>query len=139
MATIDIIDPLTGSKLHEIESHSAADVALRFLEGSKAQKSWGAMPPRERAKIAARIADAVVNNQEQLMDVLQRETGKSRAHAFEEVTGALGAITYYERSLQRQCVEAKSRLVSLSCSPLMLSQLLLGLLESSHPGTTHWP
>ncbi|HEY7854086.1 MAG TPA: succinic semialdehyde dehydrogenase [Aquiluna sp.] len=97
MATIDVIDPLTGSKLHEIESHSAADVALRFLEASKAQRSWGSTDPKTRAKIAGKIADALIARQEQLMDVLQRETGKSRAHAFEEVTGALGAISYYAK------------------------------------------
>ena len=97
MATIDVIDPLTGSKLHEIDSHSAADVALRFLEASKAQRSWGATEPKTRAKIAGKIADALIASQEQMMDVLQRETGKSRAHAFEEVTGALGAISYYAK------------------------------------------
>ncbi len=97
MANIDVIDPLTGSKLHEIESHSATDVALRFLEASKAQKFWGATHARKRAKIASQIAAAVATQQEQLMDVLQRETGKSRAHAFEEVTGALSAITYYAK------------------------------------------
>jgi succinate-semialdehyde dehydrogenase/glutarate-semialdehyde dehydrogenase len=32
-----------------------------------------------------------------LMDVLQKETGKSRMHAFEEVTGALAAISYYAK------------------------------------------
>ena len=41
MTTIDVIDPLTGDKLHEIDAHSASDVALRFLEASKAQKAWG--------------------------------------------------------------------------------------------------
>ena len=30
MATINVVDPLTGNTLHEIESHSATDVALRF-------------------------------------------------------------------------------------------------------------
>lgn len=117
MATIDVIDPLTGSKLHEIESHSASDVALRFLEASKAQKVWGATPARERAKIASRIAAAVATQQEQLMDVLQRETGKSRAHAFEEVTGALSAITYYAKITPRAMRRAKVK----AGVPFMLS------------------
>ena len=110
MTTIDVIDPLTGDKLHEIDAHSASDVAVRFLEASQAQRAWGSMAPRERARIASRISDAVAANQEQLMDVLQRETGKSRAHAFEEVTGALGAIAYYAkitpRAMRRTKVKA---------------------------------
>ncbi len=110
MATIDVIDPLTGSKLHEIESHSATDVALRFLEASKAQVGWGKASPKERARIASRIADELIQKQEELMDILQRETGKSRAHAFEEVTGALGAIAYYAKitpkTMRRKKVKA---------------------------------
>ena len=110
MATIDVIDPLTGSKLHEIASHSASDVALRFLEAKKAQVSWGRTPAKDRAKIASRIADALISGQEEIMDVLQRETGKSRAHAFEEVTGALGAISYYAKitpkAMKRKKVKA---------------------------------
>jgi succinate-semialdehyde dehydrogenase / glutarate-semialdehyde dehydrogenase len=110
MATIDVIDPLTGSKLHEIESHSAADVALRFLEAKKAQALWGKTPAKSRAKIASQISKSLIAKQEELMDVLQRETGKSRAHAFEEVTGALGAISYYAKitpkAMKRKSVKA---------------------------------
>jgi succinate-semialdehyde dehydrogenase / glutarate-semialdehyde dehydrogenase len=110
MANIDVIDPLTGSKLHEIESHSAADVALRFLDASKSQPSWASTPPKTRAKIAGKIAGALIERQEELMDLLQRETGKSRAHAFEEVTGALGAIAYYAKvtpkTMRRKKVKA---------------------------------
>ena len=97
MQTISVIDPLTGNQLHEIESHSAQDVSLRFFEARKAQAAWSATPATKRAKIASSIADAISTRQEELMDVLQRETGKSRAHAFEEVTGALGAISYYAK------------------------------------------
>lgn len=110
MATIDVIDPLTGSKLHEIQSHSASDVALRFLEAKKAQALWGKTPAKSRAKIARQIAKNLIAKQEVLMDVLQRETGKSRAHAFEEVTGAVGAISYYAKitpkAMKRKKVKA---------------------------------
>jgi succinate-semialdehyde dehydrogenase / glutarate-semialdehyde dehydrogenase len=110
MATIDVIDPLTGSKLHEIQSHSASDVALRFLEAKKAQALWGKTPAKSRARIATQISKSLIAKQEVLMDVLQRETGKSRAHAFEEVTGALGAISYYAkitpRAMKRKKVKA---------------------------------
>lgn len=97
METISVIDPLTGNVLHDIESHSAKDVALRFHDAKKAQPSWGSTPPSQRAKIAGRIADALIARQDEMMDILQKETGKSRAHAFEEVTGALGAISYYAK------------------------------------------
>ena len=97
MQTISVIDPLTGNVLHDIESHTAQDVALFFHDARGAQPSWGAVSAKERAKIAGRIADALIARQSEMMDILQKETGKSRAHAFEEITGALGAISYYAK------------------------------------------
>lgn len=110
METISVTNPVTGEKLHEIDSHSAKDVALRFLEARTAARSWGQVDPKRRSKIAGAIADALLARQDELMDLLQLETGKSRAHAFEEVTGALGAITYYAKispkALRRKKVKA---------------------------------
>jgi succinate-semialdehyde dehydrogenase / glutarate-semialdehyde dehydrogenase len=110
METISVMSPVTGEKLHEIASHSAKDVALKFLEAKSAQLDWALVTPRGRAKIGRAIADALISSREQLMDVLQQETGKSRAHAFEEVTGALSAITYYAKispkALKRKKVRA---------------------------------
>jgi succinate-semialdehyde dehydrogenase/glutarate-semialdehyde dehydrogenase len=39
----------------------------------------------------------LAKEQDAMMDQLQAETGKSRSHAFEEVAGALGAISYYAK------------------------------------------
>jgi len=52
METIAIVDPLTGSKLHEIQSHSATDVALMFQEGREAQPAWNELGAKARAQIA---------------------------------------------------------------------------------------
>lgn len=98
MKTISVINPLSGEKLHDIQSHSAAEVGLTFETGRQAQPAWAATPARDRAKVAGAIANTLIANQEKLMDLLQSETGKSRAHAFEEVTGALGAISYYAKT-----------------------------------------
>jgi acyl-CoA reductase-like NAD-dependent aldehyde dehydrogenase len=97
MATINVVDPLTGNTLHEIESHSASDVALRFQSAKEAQPAWAALGGKARARVASRLVDALIARQEELMDMLQRETGKSRSHAFEEITGALAAISYYAK------------------------------------------
>jgi succinate-semialdehyde dehydrogenase/glutarate-semialdehyde dehydrogenase len=106
---IAIIDPISGKKLHDLEAHSATDVALRFDEGRSAQKLWAQTPPTERSKIAYRLVDAVIARQDELMDILQRETGKSRAHAFEEITGALAAISYYAKTSPKLLKRKKVR------------------------------
>ena len=97
MASIKVVDPLTGNKLHEIDAHSASDVALRFQSSREAQSAWAALGAKARARVASNLVDALIARQEELMDMLQKETGKSRSHAFEEITGALAAISYYAK------------------------------------------
>ncbi|MEK9987253.1 MAG: succinic semialdehyde dehydrogenase [Aquiluna sp.] len=97
MASIKVVDPLTGNKLHEIEAHSASDVALRFQSAREAQPGWAAAGSKARARVASQLVDSLIAKQEDLMDMLQKETGKSRSHAFEEITGALAAISYYAK------------------------------------------
>ena len=97
MASIKIVDPLTGNQLHEIDAHSASDVALRFQSAREAQPEWAAAGSKARARVASKLVDALIAKQEELMDMLQKETGKSRSHAFEEITGALAAISYYAK------------------------------------------
>lgn len=97
MDTIAIFDPLTGDQLHEIPAHSAADVALKFQDARSAQRSWMDLGAKARSRIASKLVDKLIARQDELMDLLQKETGKSRAHAFEEITGALAAISYYAK------------------------------------------
>ncbi|MEL0199800.1 MAG: succinic semialdehyde dehydrogenase, partial [Aquiluna sp.] len=52
---------------------------------------------KARARVASQLVDSLIAKQEDLMDMLQKETGKSRSHAFEEITGALAAISYYAK------------------------------------------
>ena len=97
MTSISVINPVTGQELHSLNSMSATDVAMEFLEAKKQQRSWEQLGAKARAKVAGRLADLLIENQDNVMTQLQLETGKSRSHAFEEITGALGAISYYAK------------------------------------------
>ena len=97
MENISVVDPLTGNTLHEIKSFSATEVSLAFDDSRSAQKTWAKVPASARAKIASRLNDLLAQNQDEILTILQSETGKSRAHAFEELSGALGAISYYAK------------------------------------------
>jgi acyl-CoA reductase-like NAD-dependent aldehyde dehydrogenase len=44
------------------------------------------------------LHDLLAKNQDNVMDLLQLETGKSRAHAFEEVAGSLGSARYFAKT-----------------------------------------
>ena len=109
MASIKVVDPLTGNKLHEIDAHSASDVALRFQSAREAQPAWAAIGGKARARVASQLVDSLIAKQEDLMDMLQKETGKSRSHAFEEITAALAAISYYAREAPKLMKRQKVR------------------------------
>ena len=97
MDNISVVDPVTGLELHSLEPFSASQVAIEFADARLQQPGWDALGARRRAAIAAKLADLLIENQSEVMDQLQLETGKSRSHAFEEITGALGAISYYAK------------------------------------------
>ena len=68
----------------------------RLAQGPWAQTSFG-----KRRELFLRYHDAVNANQKMLMDVLQLETGKSRNHAFEEITGSLAGVRYVANNLAK--------------------------------------
>jgi succinate-semialdehyde dehydrogenase/glutarate-semialdehyde dehydrogenase len=117
MATISILDPLSGSQLHALTAHSAEDVAARFKIARQHQPKWAALGAKERARILAKLHDLLLAEQNDMMDLLQRETGKSRAHAFEEIAGALGATRYYAKVAPKALRRERAR----SGAPLIVS------------------
>lgn len=96
MNQISVVSPLTGEKLHDIKAYSASEVADAFQSARKAQPNW-AKSAQHRALVARKLAAILAKKQDLVMDMLQAETGKSRSHAFEEVAGALSAISYYAK------------------------------------------
>lgn len=96
MSQILVVSPLTGEKLHEIKAFTASEVAQAFESARKAQPDW-AKSSQHRSLVAKKLAALLAKEQAAVMDQLQAETGKSRSHAFEEVAGALGAISYYAK------------------------------------------
>jgi hypothetical protein len=95
--TVDVINPNTGKVIYQLPQHNAEQVATAVKAARTAQKAWGKTSPHLRAKFLYRLHDLILAEQDELLDVVQLETGKVRAHAFEEVAGGLGAARYYAK------------------------------------------
>lgn len=110
MNNIAVVSPLTGEELHQIESHSPEQVLAAFATARQLQPEWQRTPANQRAAVAKRLHRVILDNQDALLEQLQAETGKSRAHAFEELAGALGAVRYYAAKSPKalRSVRAKS-------------------------------
>src|SRR5688500_4997401 len=93
--TTDINTPFTGDRLATLPISSAADVETAYTKARAAQEAWAALSPSERAKPFLKFVDALVDRREEILDILQLETGKARRHAFEELLDvALGTLYY---------------------------------------------
>ncbi|MEZ0065415.1 succinate-semialdehyde dehydrogenase/glutarate-semialdehyde dehydrogenase [Streptacidiphilus sp. MAP12-20] len=90
--------PFTGDGLAEIPESSPADVATAFVRARAAQRDWAKRPVRERAAVLLRFHDLVLKHKDELLDLVQAETGKTRAHAFEEVLASAIEARHYGRA-----------------------------------------
>ena len=93
--------PATGEVLAELPASTpesaADDVAAAFERARTAQRAWARVPVRRRADILLRFHDLVLRRQEEVLDLVQLETGKARLHAHEEVQAVAIAARYYGR------------------------------------------
>ncbi|AUG77708.1 succinate-semialdehyde dehydrogenase [Kitasatospora sp. MMS16-BH015] len=89
--------PLTGDRLATLPLSTAEDVADAYARARSAQAKWARLPLRRRAAVLLRFHDLLLKRQDEVLDLIQAETGKARLHAFEEVLAAAMAARHYGR------------------------------------------
>lgn len=92
---LDVIAPFRGAPFTSIPAGTEADVEAAVERAEAAQASWADRSVAERAAVLERYADRVLDAQDELLDVAQLETGKTRRDAFEEVLDVVQTATYY--------------------------------------------
>lgn len=92
---ITITSPLTGEPVGMVPRHTAEDVVAAVERARAEQASWAATPFARRAEIITRFHDLILDRREELFDVLQSETGKSRRDAFVELFAVASEARYY--------------------------------------------
>ncbi len=89
--------PFTGGPLAELPQSTAQDVEGAYEAARAAQREWAARSPRERARPFLELYGALLDRQDEILDLIQLETGKARHHAFEELLDAAGSTLYAAR------------------------------------------
>ncbi|AZM48195.1 succinic semialdehyde dehydrogenase [Streptomyces sp. WAC 06738] len=95
--TVAVRSPLTGDVLADVPEAGPADVEAAFERARAAQRAWAARPVRERAAVLLRFHDLLLRDQDEVLDLVQLETGKVRLHAHEEVQSVTLAARHYGR------------------------------------------
>lgn len=87
-----------GHPLSHRATTPPGDVAAVVAEVRSAQRRWGQRPVTERAAVLLRLHDVVMARRSEILDTIQREAGKSRADAFEEVADTCSVARHYARA-----------------------------------------
>ena len=80
-----VIEPFTGQPLTDLPSSTVGDLDAAVHRARAAQRSWAEVSPRQRAEVGLRLHDLILDRVDDVLDVIQAETGKARGHAFAEV------------------------------------------------------
>ena len=87
--------PFTGEILGTVPICTTEDVQMAILHARNAQRSWAQTRVSERKAIFMRFHDLILQNQEELLNLLQVETGKNRLTAQDEVFDVVINCRYY--------------------------------------------
>ncbi|WP_267163458.1 succinic semialdehyde dehydrogenase [Halovenus salina] len=89
--------PATDEPIGTVPACDENDVERAVERARSAQRGWADLSADRRGELLNRFADLVLDHQDELLDIVQLETGKSRAHAVEEVADVPLNCSYYAR------------------------------------------
>jgi acyl-CoA reductase-like NAD-dependent aldehyde dehydrogenase len=87
--------PFTDTPLGYLPLCGQPEVSVAVNRARLAAESWAPMSPDRRTEPLRRFHDLVLQRQDEILDIVQLETGKARAHAFEEVADVAIVTRHY--------------------------------------------
>ncbi|MFE3518223.1 succinic semialdehyde dehydrogenase [Streptomyces sp. NPDC059166] len=100
-------DPVTAlapydlSPIAPVPACDPADVDSAAGVARAAQHEWSRTPLARRAEIVLAFHDLLLERQDQVLDLIQWETGKARYHAWQEVAQVAAVARHYARRARR--------------------------------------
>ncbi|WP_405485150.1 aldehyde dehydrogenase family protein [Nocardia sp. NBC_00511] len=94
-ADIEVRNPADGRVVGRVPDESAAAVAAKVAALRGAQPQWEAIGPAGRRRWLLKFQGWVLDNAERVCDVLQSETGKTRADASIEPPATADLLDYF--------------------------------------------
>jgi succinate-semialdehyde dehydrogenase / glutarate-semialdehyde dehydrogenase len=97
---IEVEQPFTGGRLGATPACTPDDVAAAIERARDAQSVWARTSFAERRAVFLRYHDLLLDRQDEILDLLQLESGKARRHAFEEVLDGAIVTRYYANTAE---------------------------------------
>ena len=94
-----LANPATLEPVGEIEVQNADDVQSALELARKAQPDWAALSFDDRARVMRRALQVMLDRQDDFIDVVVSETGKTRTEALMmEIFASCDALNYYAKN-----------------------------------------
>jgi len=118
--TIEVRNPATGETIAQVPVDTPAQVAETVARVRANQADWEAMGIEGRYHWLGKLRDWILDNQDRILDTMQRETGKVRADASNEPVYLADIINFYGAKASKFIGEDAVR----AHSPLLASKKL---------------
>jgi succinate-semialdehyde dehydrogenase/glutarate-semialdehyde dehydrogenase len=99
--TIPVEIPFAGETLARTPRCTAATVELAVRRARRAQEEWCQRSFSARGRVFMKYHDLILDRQDEILDIIQLETGKARRHAFEEILDVAMVARYYALNAER--------------------------------------
>ncbi|NUT71983.1 succinic semialdehyde dehydrogenase [Pseudarthrobacter sp. C4D7] len=93
--------PFDSRLVGEVPVCTTDDVDAAVDCARTAQHHWSALPVSQRRAVIRRFRELLLNREQDVLDLVQAESGKSRLSAFEEFADVVLTANYYERNAER--------------------------------------
>ena len=106
---MEVEQPFTGKPLGWVPKCTPGDVRAAIARAREVQTGWATTSFAERRAIFLRFHDLLLERQEEILDLIQLESGKARRHAFEEVLDVSIVSRYYANTAERHLKTQRRR------------------------------
>lgn len=93
---LSLTNPATMEHLYDVECATKEDVDAAIAKARAAQPAWGALPVEARVKYMLKLREVILERQDEIIDVVIRETGKPLQDALTfEIYATCSFISYW--------------------------------------------
>ncbi len=100
-ATTAVRNPATGDVVGHVPALTALEARGAIEAAARAQKKWAALTGKERQKPLRKLADLMLENQEDLARIMTAEQGKPLAESRGEIAYAASFIEFFGEEAKR--------------------------------------
>jgi acyl-CoA reductase-like NAD-dependent aldehyde dehydrogenase len=129
--TFDVENPATGAVIAQCPDLGAAEIAEMARRGRQVQPAWDALGFEGRARILKRMQKWVMTHQDEIIDVIRSETGKTYEDALiAEISYGAAAFGFWATNAEKYLADekVKSSAVLVKGKKLLLRYRPLGLI-----------